>query len=178
MCDASRESCNAILGDEETKSLCLVLGGAKESLEAHPDVVRLYLARRKGFVKVALENGASLVPVFGFGENELFEQVANPQGSIVRKIQNQLQNRMGFAIPLFHGRGIFQYNYGLLPKRIPIDVVFGRPIACPKMSKAEITPEIVDKFHTQYCTELKRVFDANKQQYYRGQAKLPQMEFF
>merc|ERR1719242_1853341 len=67
MCDASRESCNAILGDpDDRKSLCLVLGGAKESLEAHPGLVRLYLAKRKGFVKVALENGATLVPVFGF----------------------------------------------------------------------------------------------------------------
>ena len=100
-------------------------GGAKESLEAHPGLMKLYLAKRKGFVKVALENGATLVPVFGFGENELFDQVANPHGSIVRKIQNQLQQRMGFAIPLFHGRGVFQYNIGLLPKRIPIGLCRG-----------------------------------------------------
>ena len=139
-------------------------------------MVRLYLAKRKGFVKVALENGAALVPVFGFGENELFDQVANPQGSIVRKIQNQLQNRMGFAIPLFHGRGIFQYNYGLLPKRIPIDVVFGRPIPCPQMTKAQITPEIVNEYHTKYCAELKRIFDEEKEKYYTKD-KLPELEF-
>jgi len=179
MCDASRESCNAILGDQDDpKSLCLVLGGAKESLEAHPGRMRLYLANRKGFVKVALENGATLVPVFGFGENELFDQVANPQGSVVRKIQNQLQKRMGFAIPLFHGRGVFQYNYGLLPKRIPIDVVFGKPIACPRMTKAEITPDVVDEYHRRYCAELKNVFDAEKHKYYPQTDELPEMEFF
>ncbi len=91
-----------------TDCIMLVIGGAKESLEAHPGLMKLYLANRKGFVKVALENGATLVPVFGFGENELFDQVANPQGSVIRNVQNQLQKRLGFAILLFHGRGIFQ----------------------------------------------------------------------
>eukprot|EP00483_Globobulimina_turgida_P010387 UN10407 len=165
-CDASRGSCNAILSDPEHKSLCLVLGGAKESLEANPGKVMLYLKDRKGFVKVALENGASLVPVFGFGENELFDQMHNPQGSLVRKIQNQLQKRMGFALPLLRGRGIFQYDYGLLPKRIAIDVVFGKPIKCPKMTKEMITVDIIDKYHSIYIHELKQLFDDNKEKYY------------
>jgi len=179
VCDASRESCNAILGDEEDrKSLCIVLGGAKESLEAHPGLMKLYLAKRKGFVKVALENGATLVPVFGFGENELFDQVDNPEGSVIRKIQTKLQQRMGFAIPIFSGRGVFQYNFGLLPKRIPIDVVFGKPIACPKMTKHEITPDIVDKYHSLYCAELKNLFDEEKHKYYQDQDNLPEVEFF
>ena len=146
-------------------------------MEANPGVVRLYLKQRKGFVKVALENGASLVPVFGFGENELFEQIENPEGSFLRKVQNQLQNRLGFAIPLFHGRGIFQYNFGLLPRRHPIDVVFGKPIKCPKMTKEQITPQIIDQFHTQYCNELKSLFDQEKSKYYGDEDKLPEMIF-
>jgi len=178
MCDASRDSCNAILGDtEEPKSLCLVLGGAKESLEANPGVVKLYLKSRKGFVKVALENGASLVPVFGFGENELYEQVENPEGSWIRNVQNQLQLRLGFALPVFSGRGVFQYNYGLLPHRRPIDVVFGKPIQCPKMTKATITPEIIDKYHVIYCQELKTLFDEEKANYYDKKQPLPEMLF-
>ena len=146
-------------------------------MEANPGVVKLYLKKRKGFIKVALENGASLVPVFGFGENELYEQIDNPQGSLIRKIQNQLQNRMGFAIPLFHGRGIFQYDYGLLPKRHPIDVVFGKPIKCPKMTKETITPEIIDQYHVVYINELKALFDQEKAKYYGKDEKLPEMVF-
>eukprot|EP01084_Bolivina_argentea_P067558 123007_1 len=175
ICDASRDSCNNILSDAERKSLCLVLGGAKESLEANPGIVKLYLKNRKGFVKVALENGASLVPVFGFGENELFDQVANPEGSMVRNIQNQLQKRMGFALPLFHGRGVFQYNFGILPKRIPIDVVFGKPIPCPQINREQITSEIINKYHTMYCNELKTVFDQNKARFYDKGKTMPEM---
>lgn len=66
---------------------------------------------------------AHLVPVFSFGENELFKQVANPKGSWLRNVQEKLQKIMGFALPLFHARGVFQYSFGLIPFRQPIHTV-------------------------------------------------------
>ena len=66
---------------------------------------------------------ASLVPVFSFGENELYVQVSNPKGSKVRAIQDFLTRYFGFSPPLFHGRGIFNYSFGLLPYRKPITTV-------------------------------------------------------
>ena len=47
----------------------MIVGGAAESLEAFPGQYRLVLRKRKGFIRIALETGASLVPVFSFGEN-------------------------------------------------------------------------------------------------------------
>lgn len=92
--------------------MLIVVGGAAESLDAHPGTNALTLLRRKGFVKFALKHGcvcvfflsmgfssfsssslanvfisASLVPVFGFGENNLWNQVPNPPGSSVRDFQ-------------------------------------------------------------------------------------------
>ena len=53
----------------------LVVGGAAESLNTgDKQKVKLFLVRRKGFVKIALQHGRDLVPVFGFGENEIYEQ--------------------------------------------------------------------------------------------------------
>ena len=66
---------------------------------------------------------ASLVPVFAFGENDLFNQVSNPRGSRLRDIQMKIQKKVAFAPVLFHGRGIFQYTFGLLPHRKPVNVV-------------------------------------------------------
>lgn len=37
---------------------------------------------RKGFVKLALREGASLVPVFSFGENAVFEMVKSREGTV------------------------------------------------------------------------------------------------
>ena len=66
---------------------------------------------------------ASLVPVFAFGENDLFNQVANPRGSWLRDVQQKIQKMVAFAPVLFYGRGIFQYTFGMLPHRKPVNVV-------------------------------------------------------
>lgn len=75
------------------------------------------------FSVFSLFDRAHLVPVFSFGENELFKQVANPKGSWLRNVQEKLQKIMGFALPLFHARGVFQYSFGLIPYRQPIHTV-------------------------------------------------------
>ncbi|CAF4773501.1 unnamed protein product, partial [Rotaria socialis] len=144
-------------------SIILVLGGAKESLDARPsNEYILTLKNRKGFVKIGLANGASLVPVFSFGENDLYDQVPNPQGSKIRKIQIKLQKHLGFATPFFKGRGIFQYAVGFLPNRHAIDTYVGEPIHLPRLARDKITPEIIDKYHGEYMEALKRLFDTYK----------------
>ncbi len=163
VCDASRESCNYILEKGNGNSILLVLGGSKESLDAHPsNEYILTLKNRKGFVKIGLANGASLVPVFSFGENDLYDQVANPRGSRLRYLQIAIQKRMGYATPVFKGRGIFQYAVGFLPNRHRIDTYVGEPIHLPKLEREKITPEIIDKYHTEYMEALKRLFDTYK----------------
>ena len=85
---------------------------------------------------------------------------------MLRSIQDSLQKKMGFAIPLFRGRGIFQYNFGFIPHRHPINVVFGKAINCPKMSYEEITPEVLNNYHNMYMHELKVVYDKYKEEFY------------
>ena len=64
-----------------------------------------------------------LVPVFSFGDHYLWEQESNPSGSRLRKFQDASQKLMQFALPLFHARGMFQYNYGLMPYRRSVHTV-------------------------------------------------------
>ena len=66
---------------------------------------------------------ASLVPVYAFGENDLYSQAANPEGSKVRKFQNFLTCILGFSPPMFYGRGFFNYTFGLLPYQKPVYTV-------------------------------------------------------
>lgn len=65
----------------------LAIGGATESLYAGPGTMNLVLQRRKGFVRVALQTGASLVPVINFGENEVYSTIRGSPNSSLRKLQ-------------------------------------------------------------------------------------------
>ncbi|CAF1117275.1 unnamed protein product [Adineta steineri] len=163
LCDASKESCNYVLEKGNGNSILLVLGGAKESLDAHPsNEYFLTLKNRKGFVKIGLANGANLVPIFSFGENDLYDQIANPRGSKVREVQIKIQKRLGYATPFFKGRGIFQYAIGFMPNRRDVNTYVGEPIELPKLARDQITPEVIDKYHEEYMESLKRLFDTHK----------------
>ncbi|MCJ8750211.1 hypothetical protein PDJAM_G00259920 [Pangasius djambal] len=141
----------------------VAVGGAPESLEARPGALTLQLLQRKGFIKLALKHGAVLVPVFSFGENELFDQMENPVGSALRRVQDRLQRIMGVALPLFHARGVFQYSFGLLPYRKPIHTVVGRPISVDQNPSP--TKEDIESLHQRYMEGLTQLFEENKEKY-------------
>ncbi|GAB1285141.1 2-acylglycerol O-acyltransferase 1 [Apodemus speciosus] len=141
----------------------MMSNGAKEVLESHPGRYSLCLQERKGFVKLALTHGASLVPVFSFGENELYKQMNNPKGSWVRTVQDTIENLTGVGLPLIYARGIFQYSFGLMPYRKLIYTVVGRPI--PVRKTLHPTPEQIEKLHQTYMEELKKLFNEHKGKY-------------
>lgn len=87
-------------------SIMLVPGGAQESLLATTGRNELVLEKRRGFVKLALLTGASLVPVYSFGETDVFETVQLAEGSWMANLQLWLQKKLGFAIPLMFGRAL------------------------------------------------------------------------
>lgn len=59
-----------------------------------------------------------LVPVFTFGEIDVFDQINNPLSSRIRNIQNLFKKYVGFPQPfIVFGRGLFQYSFGILPHR-------------------------------------------------------------
>lgn len=61
---------------------------------------------------------ADLVPVYSFGENELFPQVVLSDGSVGRRLQALFKQVMGFAPCLFTGG-----RWLLLPYRRPVTTV-------------------------------------------------------
>ncbi|KAG1703656.1 2-acylglycerol O-acyltransferase 1 [Nymphon striatum] len=163
-CAVSKRSIEWILTKEgKGCAPVIVIGGAAEALDAHAFQATLTLKRRKGFIRLAIKHGVSLVPIYSFGENELFSQVLNPKGSLLRKTQEKLMRILGFSPPLYHGRGIFQYTFGILPNRNPIVTVVGRPLDVEKI--ANPTEEEVNKVHERYVKSLNELFEENKKSY-------------
>ncbi|KAI6237595.1 Acyltransferase [Aphelenchoides besseyi] len=143
--------------------VCLVVGGAEEALDAHSNCFNLYLRNRKGFVRVALQNGASLIPCFSFGENEIFNQVANEKGTRLRELQTKFKQWMGFSPVIFHGRGLFNKWFGLVPYRRRLMTVVGSPINLDQID--DPTQEQIDKVHSEYIEKLNALFEEHKKDY-------------
>lgn len=54
----SKESINYYLKQHNSgQAVAIVVGGAEELLEAHPNTYNVCIANRKGFIKIAIENG-------------------------------------------------------------------------------------------------------------------------
>ncbi|CAD5116606.1 DgyrCDS5479 [Dimorphilus gyrociliatus] len=140
--------------------LILVPGGARESLECNPDNFNLILKNRRGFIRMAIKHGANLVPSFSFGENRTFVQVKSEKGSFLHAFQHRLTKILGFGVPIFHGRGIFNYTFGLLPYRTSITTILGEPIEV-KMNQNP-TQEEVDELHSFYVKKLIDLFETHK----------------
>lgn len=166
LASVSKESCENILkkggpnGEGMGRAITIVVGGARESLDASPRTLRLVLKCRKGFIKLAIRNGADLVPVLSFGENDLYDQFNSGDHPTVHKFQLMVKRCLGFTIPLFHARGVFNYDVGLMPYRRPLNIVVGRPIMV-KMDKNPDQQE-VDRVHGLYVAELQRLWDTWK----------------
>lgn len=168
----SRTSCENLLnkgganGEGMGRALTIVVGGAAESLDAQPRSLRLVLAKRKGFVKLAVRAGADLVPVLAFGENDLYEQITPESHPGMRRFQLGVKKVLGFTVPFFFARGIFNYDVGLLPYRRPLDIVVGRAI---KVVQAKNPDEAyVAEIHALYVRELKRIWEEWKGEFAKG----------
>ncbi|KAH7641153.1 2-acylglycerol O-acyltransferase 2-A isoform X1 [Dermatophagoides farinae] len=171
-CSASKESLEFILSKKKGtgNAVGLIIGGAREVLDTIPNTMILTLKKRRGYAKVALENGASLVPVISFGENELYQTMHHEEMTIGRKIQEKLYKLLTFTPPLFLGRGIFQYSFGIMPFRKEVFTVVGRPIFVEKTPHP--TDSQVDELHEKYLKELTNLYEENKMKYGYGDIPL------
>ncbi|APA06626.1 hypothetical protein sscle_02g013960 [Sclerotinia sclerotiorum 1980 UF-70] len=162
LASVSKESCENLLSkggpnkEGMGRAITIVVGGAAESLDAQPYSLRLVLKRRKGFVKMAIRTGADLVPVLAFGENDLYDQFSADSHPRIHKFQLLVKKLMGFTIPLFHARGVFNYDVGLMPYRRPLNIVVGRPIKVVQSKSPE--QKDIDRVHEEYVTELERLW--------------------
>lgn len=166
---ASARNIKSIINNGDN-SVCIVVGGAQESLlndvvgshrrismgynevrepddvndPAYSKQIRLVLHKRKGFVKLAIELGnVSLVPVFAFGEADIYKLSKPQPGSFGYKFQQWMKKTFQFTLPFFSARGIFFYDFGFIPFRTPINIVTGHPIYVPPgllQDQAESSP--------------------------------------
>ena len=163
-CSVSKKSCINLLNNNQ--SICIIIGGTRESLMTEPGKFDLILKSRRGVIKVALETGASVVPVLSFGENDVYNADAQGRDSIWYKLNCLLSSSLGFAVPRFIGRGLCDNCAGPLPFSRPINVVVGRPIDLPLSEN--YTKSDIDKYQNIYISELTKLYEENVDKYTPG----------
>lgn len=137
-------------------------GGASEAVATLEGRSRVILNKRKGFVKIALEAGADIVPVACFGEADLFHMYTPPPGSLGQRFQSVSHRFLPGQQPLFWGDGVFGEG-GLLPLAQPLTTVVGAPIEVARWEGPREGPEweaAVNSLHGRYCQELKALWEA------------------
>ncbi|KAI0458793.1 DAGAT-domain-containing protein [Xylaria acuta] len=150
-------------GEGMGRGVTVVVGGARESLEAQPGMMRLILKERKGFIKLAVRCGADLVPVLAFGENNLYDQLQPQEHPFMHRIQMFILKVWKFTLPFLHGRGIFNYDVGLMPYRRPLNIVIGAPIKVRQSSSVDL--EEINRLHGLYVAELEKLWDRYKDEF-------------
>lgn len=145
-----------------SNAVVLVVGGIREQQDCtYPNRYRFVLKNRRGFVRIALQSGASLVPSISFGENDYYDMIEHKPYAWMQRIF-KIQNWPMF----FFGRGYLQYNFGLIPKRRPITTVIGAPIHLKK----NLIPsqDEINGVHELFCTRLVQLFEEHKAKYVKN----------
>ncbi|EDO45907.1 predicted protein [Nematostella vectensis] len=158
----ARESCRyALSNGNPGQSVVICVGGSTEVLYTASNTdYHLVLADRKGFCQLALQSGASLVPVFGFGQNNLFHQPKNmlpPKG--VSCVYKWIALIKKYSTLAFWDR----QTMGIIPRRIPINVVVGKAIHVSRNSSP--TTEDIDSLHSQFVAKLLDLYKSNRDLY-------------
>jgi 2-acylglycerol O-acyltransferase 2 len=133
-----------------------MVGGSEEAYHAGvSEYEELILSKRKGFIRIALETGTPIVPVYGFGENALYTIIPSKH-PYWQKFQSFFKSLTKYPISVVNGRGIGNFEFGILPRRVPLTTVLGEPIIVPKIEKP--SQEEIDKWHSLYIEKLKDVY--------------------
>eukprot|EP00598_Pedospumella_elongata_P002795 CAMPEP_0184974614 /NCGR_PEP_ID=MMETSP1098-20130426/6066_1 /TAXON_ID=89044 /ORGANISM="Spumella elongata, Strain CCAP 955/1" /LENGTH=334 /DNA_ID=CAMNT_0027497227 /DNA_START=71 /DNA_END=1075 /DNA_ORIENTATION=- len=130
-------------------SIFVYPGGELEQIETVYQKHIVMLSMRKGFVKLAIEEGAELVPVYAFGETDLYYH-----SRFLLDLRKYIVKKFHVAIPLLRGQ------FGLMPYRVPVTMVFGKPIQLIHTSTP--TQQDIDSAHAAYCAALRELFDEHK----------------
>ncbi|KEP61021.1 UNVERIFIED_CONTAM: diacylglycerol acyltransferase [Hammondia hammondi] len=133
----------------DRQSVVISPGGIAEMYTVDEKTENLLLKDRQGLLRLALQTGSDVVPVYCFGNSETFKLV---------KASTKLQPLARFfrvALLLFFGR------FGLpIPFEVPLLYVIGRGLRLPKVE--DPTQEDVQIAHRRYMSEIRRIFNTYK----------------
>jgi hypothetical protein len=147
--EVSRESFRHAL--RAGRSCLVVPGGQAEMLHSVSDSSEVcVVTKHRGFVRMALAEGADLVPILSIGESDLLDNVRMPT------VQQWFLKRTGIAAPHFP-YGCF---YLPIPRPRKVTVIVGRPI--PVLRVSDPSDAVVKATLDTYLRALLEMYDRHR----------------
>ncbi|ETP40816.1 hypothetical protein F442_11908 [Phytophthora nicotianae P10297] len=146
---AAKGSCKKVL--RSGQNVCLMPGGFEEATLYERGKHRVYIKQRYGFIKLALQYGYKVHPVYTFGEEYAYHIFP-----YLVKFRLKLNE---FKMPgvLFFGRPECFY----LPRTdVDLITVVGKPLILPRIEHP--TKKVIREYHGKYVTALQELFDRYK----------------
>ena len=118
-----------------------------------PDAEVIKIRDRKGFVRLAVEHGAPLLPVYHFGNSQLMRWGPRSLERLARKWR--------VSIGWMRGR------FGLpMPHRVPLFMAVGTPIPVPHLAPTDDRfASTVDALHVRLTEEIEALYHRHKGAY-------------
>lgn len=149
--DASKS--NAVAALRQGSSLVVLPGGIPEMILAEEGKELMYLAKRKGFVKLAIEeNVKAIVPIICIGESKTYKVL-----SWWKQSRLWLAKTFRIGIPLGYGR------FGsLIPYYTKLMIIIGNPIEIPKEYDSNKKLLLIDQLHQTFLQQTQQIFERFK----------------
>lgn len=163
---ASKDSMIMYL-QKKGESLALPPGGFEEATLTSTKHDRVFIKKRTGFVRLCLQHGIAIRPVYVFGERSCYWNI---QGAFESRLA---LNRYGIPTILAWGNLLVPW----LPNpQAEVFIVIGKPIKLPKIEKP--SKEEVMTWHAIYVAALTQLFETHKQAAYGPSSKTTKLELW
>ena len=150
---------------EQKRTVLIIPGGVAECLEMKPGCETIYLRKRFGFVKLAIQTGAQLVPAFTFGQCNTYKyyRLGPPLCSL--KMVAAIASVLRIAPMFFWGK------WGTpIPHQAPMNTVVGKAIAVKKNDNP--TNEEVEGKLKEFIDAMENLFMKHRGRFGFGQTRL------
>ena len=133
---------------KNNKSLIVYLGGVRETFSASEKEEILYIKKRRGIFRIALENNIPLLPIYTFGITELYEK-----------------SNIQLIIPFLFNDNKISWYFGKyntpFPMKKKLVSVVGKPIVYKKI-KNTITENDITTLRNKYIKSVIKLFNTWK----------------